>query len=680
MKKLKRLLSIIVMAALLVPAAAHPAFAKASQETGDVLALIKPRIPDTADYPEFESSVQETDGIVQYYFSWYSDGEDGYKSMNVTSSKDGVITSYHSYDTSMEKPRTDKLTINKLSSDKALISAAELVDKLNPALKGDMQLTKNNVYESLFDEGYSYRIQRTKNNIPVYGDTGYVTISSDCQRILSFNLNYSQSLSFEDGKNIITAEKAKENYCSKIGMELVYKTSYEDEAPSAYLAYIPKKNGVYIDALSGDSVSPQSAGQYRYASSSLKNEAAMDSEAGGAFSQAELNELEKLDELISIDKIEEIIKSNKYIKLPKGSMLKSKYLVCGLDEEYVYNIEYNNESEYAHISVNAVTGEILSVYQSAEHSEGEVSAESAKKIAEYFAPQRFTPDDKGEYRFFEQSDNSFKFVRYVNDIPYYDNTIRISINPADGQLISYCLNHRSKVEFMYPEALITSEEGCSRLFEQVDYSVYYYPCISSEGAKHNDTAKLLYMPESGKDCTVYADTGKLVYEGDLPKIGSYNDISGHYAEEVINTLSRFGIGFDSDSFCPDEIITQKDFSALLTSVVSGGDGVIIGKDYAYTNAYSRAHNIGIIKPGEESPDSEVTRESACVYMIRAIGLEAAAELESIYIPQFEDVTKNTGYISILSAMKVINGYNGSFNPDLPLTRADAMIMIYNYLR
>ena len=67
-------------------------------------------------------------------------------------------------------------------------------------------------------------------------------------------------------------------------------------------------------------------------------------------------------------------------------------------------------------------------------------------------------------------------------------------------------------------------------------------------------------------------------------------------------------------------------------------------------------------------------------MIRVLGIEEYAKLDKIYKPVFEDVNENVGYISILGAMGVFNGdENGLFNPDKNLTRADAAIVIYNYL-
>ena len=67
-------------------------------------------------------------------------------------------------------------------------------------------------------------------------------------------------------------------------------------------------------------------------------------------------------------------------------------------------------------------------------------------------------------------------------------------------------------------------------------------------------------------------------------------------------------------------------------------------------------------------------------LVRAIGAEKIAELEDIFVSVFSDVSENKGYVAILSAMNVINGDElGNFNPSMNLSRADAAIMLYNYL-
>ena len=76
----------------------------------------------------------------------------------------------------------------------------------------------------------------------------------------------------------------------------------------------------------------------------------------------------------------------------------------------------------------------------------------------------------------------------------------------------------------------------------------------------------------------------------------------------------------------------------------------------------------------------MTRENAAIMLIEAMGAGNYAKYNDIYVQPFADVTENKGYIGILAAMGVLSGdENGNFNPKRELTRAEAAIVIYNYL-
>ena len=73
-----------------------------------------------------------------------------------------------------------------------------------------------------------------------------------------------------------------------------------------------------------------------------------------------------------------------------------------------------------------------------------------------------------------------------------------------------------------------------------------------------------------------------------------------------------------------------------------------------------------------------------MYLVKMLGFDEVAKLNGIFKNEFKDsdIIDNTkiGYVSILSGMKVINGNNGYINPKAYLTRAEALCIIYNYLK
>ena len=171
------------------------------------------------------------------------------------------------------------------------------------------------------------------------------------------------------------------------------------------------------------------------------------------------------------------------------------------------------------------------------------------------------------------------------------------------------------------------------------------------------------------------------YSGDvyLPLYKYYSNLN--YAKDAIEALAKFGIGFADSEFKPDSNITQADFVTLLNAAFNDYGPIVIYKGISYENIYDDAIADGIVKEDEYSPDADVTRDLAAKMMVRALGFEEVATLNGIYVPIFADVSADSvGFTSILGAMGVIKGdENGNFNPSGTVTRADAAIMLYNYL-
>ena len=641
-----------------------------SEEIKTVLSIVKERIASTEEYDKFTSSVQERNGIKYYSFNWSSDEV----RLNITANAKGVITSYSRYYD--DKPnQTDKPTINKLLNEEALNKTKELLKALNPDIADELVLYSEG-YESLYNNGYSFRIKRVHNEIDVVGDTGYIRVDKDAKNIESFSLTYTDNLKFDDSDNIIDKATAIEKYKSELGMVLSYKINNK----KAELIYEPKVYDKYISAVTGEAIAPILP-QY----DSFRNEASKDMIAGGggggsSFTEAELKNLDIINTLISKEDTEAFVKSNQVLKINKGATLEYFYLNYNAsDKKYYYSMDFSDEESSYHVYLDAKNGDILSYNcYSINKEEYEENIPLAKEYVEKLCSKLYTADDKGEYRFESYTNNVYKFVRYHNNIPCFDNLIYISFNKS-GKVLSYSLNY-SEVEFDSPSGIISEDEAVESMVKECGYKLYYYPSLSSKELKTADVAILVYDIEN-KNTTIDAKTGKIKnpYQNEV-KVGNYTDIENHYAKDIIKTLSKFGIGFPEDEFMPDKEITFMEYVVLITSVIKGNEGIILkNSDTRFGSYYYRAMNTGIISEVEKDPDALVSRGMAAVYMIKALGLHEVASLEGIYMPMFNDVTENIGHISILSAMGVINGFDGKFNPDKNITRADAMIMIYNYL-
>lgn len=100
--------------------------------------------------------------------------------------------------------------------------------------------------------------------------------------------------------------------------------------------------------------------------------------------------------------------------------------------------------------------------------------------------------------------------------------------------------------------------------------------------------------------------------------------------------------------------------------------------------YRALINEGVFDEEEREPDSKITKEQAVKYLLNSAGYRKFAELPGIFNNDFKDNkeinTKLQGYIAIAKSLKLINkNSKGMISPKKVLSRAEAVVIIYNYL-
>lgn len=699
---MKKLLSIILAGAFMMSAAA-PVFAEDTSETERVLKIVKTRVEDTAQYGEFRSNRNENDGKVSYDFSWEQEYEDGYKSLFVSATPSGIITSYYKNESDYEydgnKIRRPKL--KKLSSAEALEKAKELVKKLDPDIYPSLVIKQYNEQEDIFQNGFSFMIERQENGIPVYGNEGNVSLNSDATAIESFYITYDEGISFNGTDGVIGEEKAWESFAKDPGLEARYVTDYSDgQANGIQLVYSTDFGyDHYIDAKTGAS---KEAWYRRYFGNdrgmgaeseekSMAAEMAADNE-DVVLSDIEQSEIDKIDGLLSKEEAEEAVRSIKILDLDDREELIRIYLYRNDNKDnFFYNMHFllkNDESfKSSYVCINARTGELLTFSSSDDTSAPLKTDGSKEQINAYIADaiDAISPAHFDEYKeeVYPDDETGTTYKRYVNGIVFFDDYIGISVSPESGKVTYYSYNY-TDTEFPSTDGMISKEEALNAFKKYNNMSLAYYPAVSEGKEKTAKDAEFYALGYSIDNAYIDLDakTGKPIEDYSAEeKTMEYTDISGHYAENAIKTLAKYGIGFDTKEFKPNDLITQGEFLALVESTFVFSSSIILNKDFEYDYYYKTAKRRGIIKnTSAENPDQPVSRSDAAVMMVRTMGLEEVALLSDIYRCPFDDVKNNIGYISILGGMKVFNGdENNHFNPDKMLSRADAIILIYNYL-
>lgn len=686
---MKKFLS-LVLAAALCAASAVPALADSnSEKINEMLSVLKQRIGSTDEYDKFSGSVNAYGGETRYEFLWSKTDGDNRSSMNITMNSDGVVTSYYTYGGG--NGRDGKASINRPDVSEALDAAISGFKKLNPDISENVKITSDGEYRSLTGDDFSFVLQRTQNGIPVADDDGWISVSADAKRVVSFSLNYTTGLKFEDSSKLISKEDAQNSFNEKFPMKLRYTTEYKDDKKSATLIYSPDSEyNQYISATSGEVITREYR-RHRFGGGDMKaseSMAAMDM-ADNGFSEAEIKNLDTINGLIGLDKAEKIILTSKVINANSAYKL-MEHALCRdwYDEDkYTYRLEFErtsgDEDYWLDAEVDAKSGDILSFYirENRGNEKAKLNVKQGYEKA-YAALEVLAPSHFGENMDYlldgddKDSSGNYVFFRYVNGIEFADNSVRISVDMASGKIISYRIGY-DDIEFPSADGVISAEDAGKRLFEQVGYDVWYIPTYEDDKPAQ---APVVYDTDS-YDLTLDAFSGELKYKGESEKVGEYTDIENHYAKDAIEALAKFGIGFADSEFKPDSNITQADFVTLLNAAFNDYGPIVIYKGISYENIYDDAIEDGIVKEDEYSPDADVTRDLAAKMMVRALGFEEVATLDGIYVPIFADVSADSvGFTSILGAMGVIKGdENGNFNPSGTVTRADAAIMLYNYL-
>ncbi|MBQ3114980.1 MAG: S-layer homology domain-containing protein [Clostridia bacterium] len=639
---MKKIICILLTLIMLIPTVT---FGADTSNYEEILSLVKQRFSIDNSYEVFESSTQERYGQTIYSFYWSTKG-DNPKTLSVDCDQNGIVRNYHSYIRNNE----DNFGIKKYTPEQYQKASQDLADFVNPSLKGKITVNEidtidlygNNVFASL-----SY----VENGVKVREFSGSLSLDANNLSLINYNFSIYKDLKYPT--SFIDLETAKQAYKDLFGMELVYEISYKDDVKTPVAKYVLGNNSnQYINAVDGK--------LYTYSPSYIYNSfsGSADSEnLKSEFSEAEMKEITNINGLLSKEQIEKSVKEIKILNIPKDATTYYSNLVK-VQGRYVYNLGY----EKYNITVDGKTGAVISFNNYS--GEGNYK-DTPENYAKLLAGKLFE-----EYKVAE-SENTLRLQRYVNDVKVLGDTITVSVDKETGILTNYNIAY-TDAQFPSVENVITKDEALKIVFENVNYDKIYIAEISRDAIFEN--AVMVYSFEN-ESFYVNPYDGEFVNNFIAKKEIKYNDIDNHYAKNQIETLAQYGIGFETDSFNPDNFITQKDFITLLVSAFGGGQNEI------YERTFVSAKNYNIIKDSERNDDAFVTRTDALVFLARANGSDKYAQMENIWKCPFKDVTENVGYVCIMYGMGIINGdEKGNFNPEQNITKADSAIIICNSLK
>ncbi len=712
-KKISLFLAFILIFTLAIPLKGFAA--EINEELENAIKIAKSKFQIPQDY-KFSSSISTSGTKKIYYLEWSKREDVDTTSIYVAVDEDGVIINYSRY--SMDDYKiTNKLP--NISRQDAKAKAEAYIEEIAPGL------LKNLEYEEptetrIMDSSYYFTYYRVVNGVPFYNDRVSVTVSRETGALQEYNRRWTDDVVFPELNNAISIEEAQKAYVENLGLRLAYKTSTSEDGVKAYLVYSPKYSNNYygIDAFTGGK---QRLGRdYIYGindkNQAMAKEMAAD-EAGRTveLSPDELAAVQEAGKLKSLDEVEEIARSTKFLNISSEYTRQSYYLSTNWPErdEYQWSLQFSKPKEpgksedYISVSINAKTGVITSFHRRGSFVEGALpkdNFETVKKNVDAFLTQYY-PEYYKQVEYDSVSDEDYagtsnesyylNYTRLVNGAAYPDNGISISYDNVNGMVIGLNLNWYN-ISFPSAARAIGIEAANGKLFEKVGLGLEYrykYVDASKIDPRNESQIKpelvLVYTLKPDKPYDIDANTGDLLTYGGTPykepvKI-EYTDIKGHYAEEKIMVLAEYGIYLDGTEFKPAANITQKEFLALLSKTTHYYGPILtpastseeIDELYAYLIRQE------IIEADEKNPDGTVTREEAVKYAIRALKFDKVADIKGIFNCNFEDKAKIdeslVGYVTIASGLGIVSGNGGKFRPKDNITRAESIVLIYNYL-
>ena len=648
-----------------------------------------------SEYDKFTQSIDIWDGKTIFYLNW-SDNKDELGQINVSITMGGDVLSYSKW-----KPvhGEEKVQVPNITKEEALKIAKDFIGKVAPKFKENIKYIDKMVPLNIYSKEYTYSFVRIENGVAYNNNNINISVDNSTGEVKEYSSNWDMDIEFIDIKDIISLEKAKELYKEKIGLDLIYKTAYEDGDLKTFLVYGPLNKDIGINAKDGERAST-------YESHSLyDNNRGYDAVEEKSVAELNPDEEQAIEDVAGIISKEEAEKvARKILKLEKEYKLRDVHLykIWGDKDEYTWDMNFEKDSEddsrYANISVNAKTKKLLSFYKDIlMDQEGKVqlnkkgSLALAKEFIKKFNPEDFNnlelvenPEDMSSLK--DKKRDSYQFIRKIDNAYVEDDGVFITIDLVNKRVEQYRLTWGNG-ELPIKDNLISLEKAYETLFKDIEIELKYvlkdgYD-IYDKKPNEKKEAVLVYGLKSNMPSNIDAKTGLILNDDGKPyketKIINYKDIKNSYAKDEIKILAQYNISLPGEEFKPNTKIIQKDFLHLLSKAKYPYFEIDNSTDGLYKYLISR----GIVKEEEKAPENLVTKEEAIKYIIRALEYSQLADLSGIYKDIFDD-TKDIdptlkGYVSIAYGLKIVQGNDNNLYPKRELKREDAANMIYNYL-
>lgn len=715
----KQLLIGLLLAVFFTTFLPHPLMAeKPAVSLEQAIQTAKGLFPIPTGYSDFHSEFMSDVDRESWMLRWRPpEPETGYLEVTIDASS-GECINMNQWRTEQPGNSMD----NALSEAQARKIAESQLKRLLPQKAASLRLVTEPNMISLNGGQRSYYFvwERYENNIPVLGNG--VTMEIDCQHrdIRSYSREWS-NLPVDKTSKAVSREQAVKVFQEQELLKLEYKAPREVRALGSNIKDKPRlvyvinhpSNGT-IDAITGQPLVLKN-GQWedstaeRYGNMKMMAGGMGAADSGSSLSPEEIKELEKNSKFISQD--ESISQVKKWLAIPADAVLTNSSL--GRDWQYqerrIWNLNWNapakgqdeGRSYNVWARVDALSGRIYEFHKSSNEEPGksDLNKEAALAIADRFIKQ-IEPQLAGQVKLNEpsgaqtpiiprqeenQSQWYFTYNRLVNNVPFPQQGITITVSSLQKQVIGYSLDWYD-YDFPPAERAISAAEG-NKAFLQVAPLTLCYTRIYQENMKQ--TMALVYkpLPSPGQTDFTMIDaisrealdaSGKPLSQKSGPH--SFNDIKGHFAEKEIRLIGQAGLMAEyGQQFQPDKPINTITF---LRALLGAREGFWSIDNVDDTRLMIICRERGWIKENVAAGDA-LSRDYMAQVLVRSMGLERVAKNPAIFAnpyPQDTSINQsNLGYVALVRGMGLIPP-SPAFDSKRTVTRGEAAYALIKSLK
>lgn len=724
------LLALVMIFSLAVPALATEA---ADARLAKVTLAVKGTLGVDDGYTEFYGEPSETALGTTWSLRWSDDT----RTLNVTATEEGKVLSMSYWDEEPAYvyraagygPKFPEMTVAQ-----AKTYAQAFLDKV--FTDGETPLFNDSERDSLSAAAYTF------GGTILLNDTGSpltfrVRVRLSDGMVTSFSRGdvsqYVGGLPAPD--TVTTAAAAGELLAGPF--ELYVEYVWDSEKEMAVLRYLPKaRDDYYVDAATGELVNltqlrallnqGNKGSGTGFVPEASRNELMADASGDLKLTEAELAGVAKLEGVMTQEELDALVRGYKALGLDAFELVGATFTVqkkeaplpiAGngakngqedkAEDQVTARLTFaRNSSEgiaRRYITLDAKTGELFSMwgYNPYVDAEPVLSQEKAQETGLGFLKELW-PEELAKTEVYSSSDAaylsdsfSFTLAQKENGYFYPGNSLSVSVDAGTGAVMSFSKGFDDTVTFESPEGMISMEEALEIWAGSfpVEFGYQVVPValdllgdevmpLRNDGYTYYNALKpgYIYGARDGWYSGVNAIDGTLAgsaYTEEIPM--AYDDISGHWAEDILNQLALYEVGWQGGKALPEQVLTQLAYLELLAS----------SEGYHYTaedadSLYQYAVRRGFLTEEERDETKAVTRGEMVKMLLDCLGYKEFASFKGIFRCDFTDAgeipAELMGYAALSQALGLMDGGDdGAFGAGATATRAQAAALLWKYM-